>query len=163
MIKYRKANMRDINELIRLRVDFIQEIQCVESESEINNLKESLLEYFNNEMSNDSFVAWLAEESNRIVATSGLCFYTLPPSYKNISGNVAYIMNMYTEPSFRNKGIASVLFQKTVEEAINRGYKKLCLHATDMGKPIYTKFGFKETANEMVINLYLYLHNIGTI
>lgn len=153
MIEYRKANMNDIQELIRLRIDFIQEMQKIEQDSDVKRLRESLQEYFNDKMSYDSFIAWLAEENNTIVGTSGVCFYTLPPSFKNISGNVAYIMNMYTEPSFRNRGIASALFAKAVEEAKCRGYKKISLHATEMGKPIYTRFGFRVSENEMVLDL----------
>ena len=90
---------------------------------------------------------------DKIIGTSGLCFYKRPPSYKNISGEVAYIMNMYTEPQYRCQGIASTIFEKTVSEAKAMGYKKICLNATEMGKPLYMKFGFKDVDGEMELNL----------
>ena len=54
-----------------------------------------------------------------------------PPLFKKINGDilyldgrVAYIMNMYTLPEYRRKGIAKILFDKLVEEAKILGYRK---------------------------------------
>ncbi len=153
MIDYRKATMNDIDDLVRTRIEFIKEVQNLETEFDLSSLKESLYNYFMDTISENTFIAWLALDNNRIVATSGLCFYTLPPSYKNLSGKVAYIMNMYTIREYRNQGIAARLFQRVIEEARGLGYKKISLHATESGKPLYTKFSFKEVDNEMILNL----------
>jgi GNAT superfamily N-acetyltransferase len=153
MLEYRKATKEDICELVRLRIDFIREVQNLTKGDDVSDLKQSLIEYFSDAIITNSFVAWLALENNRIVATSGLCFYTLPPSYKNLSGKTAYIMNMYTEPDYRKRGIAMQLFDKICDEAKTLGYKKLCLHATESGKPLYLKYGFKDQSNEMVFSI----------
>lgn len=153
MIDYRKATMNDIDDLVRTRIEFIKEVQNLETDFDLSSLKESLYNYFTDTIGENTFIAWLALDNNRIVATSGLCFYTLPPSYKNLSGKVAYIMNMYTIREYRNKRIAACLFQKIIEEAKGLGYKKISLHATESGKPLYTKFGFEEIGNEMILNL----------
>jgi predicted acetyltransferase len=42
---------------------------------------------------------------------------------------------------------------KVLTEAKERGFKKASLHATEMGRPIYEKFGFKKVDNEMDIDL----------
>lgn len=153
MIEYRNANKNDIDELVRLRIEFLKEAQNIESDSNDPSVKISLVNYFSSTMNNNSFIAWLALDKNKIVATSGLCFYTLPPSYKNLTGNIAYIMNMYTQPNYRKKGIATFLFEKMIDEARRLGYKKLCLHATEKGKSLYIKYGFKDTNDEMILNL----------
>lgn len=153
MITYRKATINDIDDLVRTRIEFIKEVQNLETDFDLSSLKESLCNYFTNTIGENAFIAWLALDNNRIVATSGLCFYTLPPSYKNLSGKVAYIMNMYTVREYRNQGIAAHLFQRVIEEARGLGYKKISLHATESGKPLYTRFGFKEKDDEMVLNL----------
>ena len=57
---------------------------------------------------------------------------------------------MYTYPPYRNQGIATRLFDLTVQEARNNGSFKILLNATALGKPIYEKYGFKETENEMI-------------
>ena len=66
------------------------------------------------------------------------------------TGKVTYISNMFTYPEYRKHGIATKLFALTVEEAKKQGCIKILLNATDMGRPLYEKFGFKDTANDMV-------------
>jgi len=148
MITFRKAEIMDINELVRLRIEFLtllnKDFKCTA------DFSDELFNYFNENMKMDKFTAWIAFDAAKIVGTSGICFYTLPPSVTNFTGKTAYIMNMYTMEQYRNKGIASKLFEKVVYEAKSRGCKKIYLHATESGRPLYKKFGFKETNNEMV-------------
>lgn len=153
LITYRKADIKDIEALIDLRIDFMREVMSIGVEQEDIELRKSLLEYFRNLIPKNEFVAWVAIFENKIIATSGLSFYKRPPSYKNLEGKVAYIMNMYTIPSYRGKGIAKLLFSNIIEEAKAMGYYQFSLHATDMGRPIYKKFGFNESGNEMILNL----------
>ncbi len=149
MIEFRQATFSDIEELVRLRLEFLRELHPGMGEKDAE-LEVSLRDYFARAVAEDGFLAWLAVDGGRIVATSGLCFYTVPPSYKNPTGKVAYIMNMYTLPDYRRQGLASALFDMIVDEARRRGYRKLSLHASEQGRPIYAKKGFQETPDEMV-------------
>jgi GNAT superfamily N-acetyltransferase len=153
MIEYRKADTKDVDNLVRLRVEFLREIGNLESSENDKVLEKALYEYLNKTIPCDEFVAWLALDSDKIVGTSGLSFYLVPPSYKNPSGKVAYIMNMYTVPQYRKQGVAKALFERTVDEAKSRGYKLISLHATEQGRPLYLKFGFKETYSEMDLRI----------
>ncbi|MGE5604554.1 MAG: GNAT family N-acetyltransferase [Bacteroidota bacterium] len=157
MIEYRKTNINDVTELVRLRIEFLKETRNVQTDSNDSEIQKSLTEYFRTTLNNNSFIAWLALADGRIVGTSGLCFYTLVPSYRNLTGKVAYIMNMYTQPVYRHRGIATYLFQKMIDEAQNLGYQKLVLHASEQGRPLYQKFGFKNADNEMILNMVEYL------
>ncbi len=148
---YRKAAMEDINELVRLRIDFLNEVQVTVGQND-EELTKQTFEYLKINMQNDSFVSWLALDNDKIVGTSGICFYTIPPSFKNITGKNAYIMNMYTIPGYRSRGIANELFQSVVKEAKNRGCGKITLNATDMGRPLYLKNGFVDSHGDMVLN-----------
>ena len=150
-VQYRRAGVSDIAELTRLRMEFLFEIGGDVSDVPDVRLREELLNYFQDNIPDEKFIAWVAEDEGSIVATSGLCFYTVPPSHRNFSGKTAYIMNMYTHPSFRRRGIASELFSRIMKEASSRGYRRVVLHATDAGKQLYSKFGFAEGNNEMVV------------
>ncbi len=149
---YRKATMEDINELVRLRMEFLNEVQDSDRQND-EQLAKKTFEYLKINMQNDSFISWLALDDNKIVGTSGIYFYTVPPSYKNISGKTAYIMNMYTIPGYRSKGIANELFNSVVKEARDRGCGKITLNATDMGRPLYLKNGFVDSHGDMVYNI----------
>lgn len=153
MITYRKADLNDLSALISLRLEFMKEAQNITSEEQDKDLSISLSDYFRSHMSDNQFIAYLAEDGDQIVGTSGLCFFSRPPSYKNTKGKAAYIMNMYTRPAYRGRGIAFCLFEKLLGEAKALGYQNISLHATKMGKPLYRKFGFQESADEMVLHL----------
>jgi GNAT superfamily N-acetyltransferase len=153
MIEFRKAGISDVTDLIHMRVEFLNEVQKLKSSAGEGELYFSLKEYFTENMNTDRFIAWVATDNGVIVGTSGLYLYSLPPSYKIKTGKVAYIMNMYTKPAYRGRGIAPTLFGRLIEESKERGCHKISLHATDMGRPLYLKFGFKASDNEMILNL----------
>ena len=71
------------------------------------------------------------------------------PTYHNPSGNKAYIMNMYTNPEYRRQGIAFETLRLLVEDAKSRGVNAISLEATDMGRPLYEKYGFIKMNDEM--------------
>ncbi len=74
---------------------------------------------------------------------------TVMPTYHNPSGNKAYIMNMYTNPDYRRLGIATKTLELLVADAKEKGVSTISLEATDMGRPLYEKFGFVKMHDEM--------------
>ena len=152
MIEYRKADVNDIDILAKLRSDFLMEANDVCSEIERSKIETAIKQYFDTALADESFIAWLALDGDNIIATSGLSFYAVPPSFKCLNGKVAYIMNMFTLPNYRKQGIGTKLLKKVVEEAKNRGYKRITLHATDAGRTLYEKYGFKDSHGYMVFN-----------
>ena len=73
------------------------------------------------------------------------------PTFHNPSGNKAYIMNMYTHPDYRRRGIASAVLELLVKEALTRRVEHISLEATSMGRPLYTKYGFVPMKDEMIL------------
>ena len=145
MVICKGANNNDIIELIKLRIEFLKENNNVSySEEDYISIEKNLRTYFIEHLSNNEYISWVAVIENEIIATSGLSFHNLPPSMINPTGRIAYIMNMYTKPSYRRQGIGTELFIRIIEEAKVLGYKKIELHATANGISIYKKQGFKE-------------------
>ncbi len=152
---FRKAELRDIEVLIQTRLEFMNEVNGYPTRDPKadETLANELRAYFMKSMEDNSFVAWLALDEGKIVGTSGLSFFQRPPSYKNLTGKGAYIMNMYTKREYRGQGIASRLLEKLINEASSLGYKFILLNATDLGRSVYLRHGFRETNGEM--SLYL--------
>ena len=71
------------------------------------------------------------------------------PTFHNPSGCKAYIMNMYTRPEYRRRGIAYHTLDLLVKEIRRRGITSISLEATDMGRPLYEKYGFLPMEHEM--------------
>lgn len=153
-IVFRKATSADIENLIRLRIAFLKEVQKPETRQiDDATLEEALRKYFTLHLSGDSFVAWLALHEDEIVATSGLCFQQIVPGFTLADGKVAYILNIFTLPEWRGQGLGKQIFDHILQEAKSRGYKRISLHATEDGRAIYEKCGFRLTGDEMELRL----------
>ena len=142
MITYKRAEMDDLDTLVRLRLEFIDEIKKTHIEDPA--VRENLTRYFMETIPTQQFIAWLAVDNGEVVGTSGLCFYQMPPNGTTKDGRVAYIMNMYTKPEYRRQGIADGLFSRILNEAKTLGYTKVSLNASEMGAGLYRKYGFSE-------------------
>ena len=151
MVLFRKATEEDIEILTKLRVKFLQEVEKPDLDESSASLNSSIFQHFTEKMKKDEFISWVAIEEDAIIATSGVSFLEVPPSFGNISGKEAYVMNMYTEPDFRKKGIGTQLLDLIIDEISEKGIKKIRLHTTEIGKPIYLKKGFKDSNSEMVL------------
>lgn len=146
---YRKATIKDINMLIELRKNQLID-EGVSADKDIND---ELEDFFQRKLAEGSLIQWLVIEKNEIIATGAIVIYEFPPTYTNKSGKQAYVTNMYTKNAHRGKGIAITLLTKLVEEAKNLGIKKMWLGASKLGRPVYKKFGFKETDEWMELEL----------
>lgn len=146
---FRKAVKEDVAVLIELRKQQLFD----EGQLPLQSIDSELKEYFERSLADGTFIAWLALENNTVIATSGLCFYNLPPHYANPSGMVAYVTNMFTVETHRRKGIAAILLDKILCEARIRRFSVIRLHASSEGKELYTKFGFLPSEGYMALKL----------
>jgi GNAT superfamily N-acetyltransferase len=152
-MKKRLAEIKDIPILVELRKQQLAD-EGLPTISNINlDIDEQLTDYYTSAIGDGSFISWVMENDGELIATSGVCFYDLPPNYSNLTGRTAYITNMYTKPDYRNKGIAAELLNTVIGEAKSRGYKVIRLHASAQGKSIYEKAGFSDTDGYMALRL----------
>ena len=96
-MKKRKANLNDVHTLVELRKKQLIDEGLPPDADLATDIDRQLTDYFTSSIADESFISWVMEDGGGIIATSGLCFYSLPPSYSNPSGEVAYVTNMYTK------------------------------------------------------------------
>jgi len=149
-MEIRKAKTEDCRNLTELRIEMRKEREQESLKENEQVFYNNIFGFFSENIASGNFVSYVAVDSREIIATSGLCFYKVPPSYKNPTGLVAYITNMYTKKQYRKMGIATKLLDCLIDEAKSRDCIKITLNASDAGKPIYIKYGFKDLQNEMV-------------
>lgn len=58
-------------------------------------------------------------------------------------------MDMYTIPSHQRKGVAYKTLDLLVKEAKKKGIFAISLEATELGRPLYEKYGFIKMKTEM--------------
>ncbi len=137
-IEFRKALKSDIPPLVELRIKQLVE----EGYPEVSDIRQALVGYFSSSLKDGSLVCWVGISGGSIIATAGLCFYQLPPTFSNPTGRIAYLTNMYTVEACRRIGIASQLVDKLLTEAKALNYTSVKLHASHQGKGIYEQAGF---------------------
>ncbi len=145
----REANLDDLEALVQLRLTLLREAGNLKSDTSTGTLAEAIRQYLTRTLPTGKFVAWVAEVNGEIIGTSGVVMFERPPVYGNLSGLEAYIMNIYTVPSWRGKGVAMALLREIISYVKKTDARRIWLHATEDGKRLYEKVGFVSTTDEM--------------
>lgn len=142
-IIYRKATLNDLQLLVDSRMAFLVGFSGPQDNMSEKMLRDELEKYLHEGLERGQYVSFLAFAGDTFVAVGGMVLRTQPGNFKNPSGKVAYIMNMYTVPAFRRRGISTKLLDLLQEEGKRLGYTAFELHATQAGEPVYIQNGFK--------------------
>jgi GNAT superfamily N-acetyltransferase len=149
MSMIRMATIDDIDSLVKLRIQLLNEGNNNIENYNWDKYSEVLRTFYYESLSNGKVIAFLGVENERIVATSMICFYNITPLLHNLEGKMALLTDMYTIPEYRNKGFGMALLNNIMEYAKKSGYLKVILNATDSGRKLYAKYGFKDVDGEM--------------
>ena len=137
--------------MIRLRLDFLREIGEVEGRVSPAGLELTTRDYVNRTLKTGQLSVWLAEENGASLGCCALILFDRPPSYGNPSGLTGYLINVYTLPAHRRRGIAARLIREALRHAREVGAGRVSLHTSLAGRALYEKLGFKPRDNEMDI------------
>ena len=97
-------------------------------------------------MNNHRLVGWIAQKQDRTVAGGGCVWLQEVQPRPHRKGTLQpYLLSMYTEREFRGKGVASKVVEAAIDWTKNQGYERLQLHASEMGRGVYKRLGFKRT------------------
>lgn len=141
-MEIRRATIDDIDKLVQIRMDFIAESKgsALNTEQE-KQLRNRLASYFQAHIGSD-FYASLAVDGDKVVSAVFLCILEKPANLVFPDGREGTILNVYTKPEYRRQGLAMKLFKDIIEEADNQKLSSCELIASEMGRPLYEKFGF---------------------
>ena len=146
---YKKATIEDIDLLTKTRIEVLRAANKLSDDIDMSEVEKQSYEYYKRALLDGSHMAYLVFDEQKIVGTGGVSYFQVMPTYHNPSGLKAYIMNMYTNPEYRRRGIAIETLRLLVEDAKEKGISAISLEATDMGRPLYEKFGFVKMNDEM--------------
>lgn len=95
------------------------------------------------------YIGWLTSDGDRPVAGAGLMLLDWAPHPLDPhSTQRGYLLNVYVEPEYRRKRLASQLIEYALAEARRRKIRVVALHSTEAGRRLYESNGFRGT-NEM--------------
>ena len=146
---YKRATMEDIDELVRTRIIVLRAADKLSDDEDMSVVEEKSYAYYRRALESGEHIAYLVYDNGKFIGAGGVSFYQVMPTYHNPTGKKAYIMNMYTNPVYRRKGIAYHTLEILVADAKNKGIDAISLEATEMGRPLYEEFGFVGMKDEM--------------
>lgn len=142
-ITYIRATATDIELMSAMRISFLTEYFGKQDEKAEAVLLENLRRYFKNATENNSSICWYAKSGNTVVGIGFIEIHDQPGNFKNPTGKLGHIMNMYTLKPFRKNGICTTILNKLVASANELGVTAFELHASPEGLPVYAKNGFQ--------------------
>jgi ribosomal protein S18 acetylase RimI-like enzyme len=95
------------------------------------------------------YIGWFAcTDAGTVAAGAGLWLLDWPPSPRYPHRTRGYLINVYTEPEHRRRGLARALVKVCMDDCANRDIGLMVLHASDEGRAVYEGLGFT-ASNEM--------------
>ena len=147
--RYKKATIEDIDELVRTRIIVLRAANKLSDDVDMSLVEKESYEYYMRALETGEHIAYLVYNNGTFIGAGGVSFYQVMPTYHNPTGRKAYIMNMYTAPEYRRQGIAFHKLDLLVKDAWEQGVSQIALEATEMGQPLYEKYGFVKMEDEM--------------
>ncbi len=105
-------------------------------------------------LADGQYAGWLAVAAGeRVIAGAGVHVKSQLPRIsldrtRVITSDLPLVVNVYTDPDWRGRGVARALMHAVMAWAGAEGYDRLVLHASDAGRHLYESLGFAAT-NEM--------------
>lgn len=149
MIAVREVGVEDIDLLMEWRERVLREVFRIPAGKDISDLMERNRVYYLEEVPKDGHVACVAYDEDEAVGCGGVCIQREMPSPDNPTGVCGYLMNIYTLPSRRGRGVGSAVVSHLVQVAKKRGALKIYLEATDEGRELYLDEGFGDMRGMM--------------
>ena len=126
------AKTEDSELLVRHRLGMWKDIRPEFTEN-AKEMEETTRRWIRAKLSEGKIVGFIAKTKEGTVAGSS-CIWLRED-----------FMSMYTEEDFRRTGVASMIVQCAIDWSRVHGYKTISLHASEVGIPLYERFGFKQT------------------
>lgn len=119
----------------------------------LDQIEAAFIPWAQAKMAQQLYWHWLVEDAAaHIWAGGGLWLWEWPAHPIDLTQRRAYLLNVYVHPDQRRKGLAEWVVQTMLAWCRAQGLVTVTLHASDMGRPLYEKLGFK-ASNEMRLHL----------
>jgi ribosomal protein S18 acetylase RimI-like enzyme len=127
-------------------LDMFEEVGIIHEREMVTDWRSRFQAYLHRRMAEGEAAFFVALENGAIVGTAGALIPEYPYAVHGIKRG--YIFGVQVSPECRHRGIATRLTNAAIGFLRDVGCKKIRLHASPFGRPIYERLGFKPT-NEM--------------
>ena len=150
-IVLRFATAADAELLAEHRVAMFRDMGAIEPAFEAP-LRESCSAYFASAIPSGEYVGWIAQppDGSAPIAGGGVQLRSLLPRPNAVGnalllGREGLVLNVYTTPSWRRRGVAKQIMDTIIAWAAQTGIVRLVLSASPAGRSLYEHMGFVTT------------------
>jgi ribosomal protein S18 acetylase RimI-like enzyme len=151
-IEFKKVGIEYLETLVDLRIEFIKDIHPKVDFQLLEKIQKATFAYFNDLFRNNSYIGFIGVNNNaEAICTAGLLIYYLPPLNNENYRKIGHVLNFYTKPAYRKKGIGLKLMNYIKGIAADEKINRLVLNSTKMGFSMYKKAGFLEPEDKAML------------
>ncbi|MGV8864840.1 MAG: GNAT family N-acetyltransferase [Pseudomonas sp.] len=123
--------------------------------SELRVMTEYFRPWLDQHLHDGRYYGFALVDTEQPVAAIGLMNIDWPPhpSHPTLDQR-GYVLNVFVEPAYRRRGLASALMKLAEAEFAQREISFAVLHATKAGKPVYEGLGWSATSEMAKTVLY---------
>jgi len=150
-VTIREGTVADIPVIAHQRRRMCEDMNYSDDEA-LSTMVTATAEYLTKAIPEGSFRSWLACDDGRVVAGGAVVISPWPAHAYERECRRATILNVYTEPEYRRRGIARQIMEIIIAWCKREGFARVSLHASEHGRSLYESMGFVDS-NEMRLNL----------
>jgi len=143
-IRVRRAVADDLELLVRHRRGMF-EAMGVKDARELAQADRDYRRWARRLMRRGELVGFVASTGRVPVASGCVWLQERQPRPGFAGGGIPYLLSMFTEPSWRGRGLATKIVKAAVAWCRRSGFGVMTLHASKMGRGVYERLGFERT------------------
>jgi len=150
-VTIREGTVAGIPEIVRQRRRMCEDMNYTDAKA-LSTMEALTGDYLIKAIPEGSFRSWLACDDGRVIAGGAIVITPWPAHPYDLECRRATILNVYTEPEYRRRGIARQIMETMIAWCKQEGFARVSLHASEQGRHLYESLGFIDS-NEMHLNL----------
>ena len=139
----RMASSADIDLLVKVRFDYFAAEKWEVSPEQKAIIESSLRRYYPAHLGRDFFAAFM-EADGDIASVAFLAVAEMPANLGTPTGKYGTVLNVHTYLGYRRKGYAAAALNAIIDIAKEQNLSYVGLSASEAGKLLYEKLGFRE-------------------
>lgn len=150
----RRATAADVPVLLDMRLAFDREILGGDLPPDrVGPHRAQVEDYLATRIGADHYRVWVALDRGRVVAMAGLVVVDRPPHPRSRRNGEGFIVNVYTLPRWRGRGLGRAVMDALVADARALLLRRVYLRTSDAGRPLYAGMGFRDPGTYLSLDL----------
>lgn len=150
----RPARRDDLPVIVELRLAFDRELLGGDLPPDrVGPHRSQVADYLAGHVDSDIYRLWVAEEAGHVVGMGGLVVVDRPPHPRSRRSGEGFIVNVYTLPRWRGRGVGRAIMDALVAEGRRLRLRRVYLRTSDEGRRLYESMGFRDPGNYLSLDL----------